>query len=397
MTTTATTQPGDRRRCALFDVGLRPFFLGAGVWSAAAMAAWLAALMGGHAMPTAFGPLAWHAHEMLFGFAAAVVAGFLLTAVPGWTGGKPLTGAGLAALASLWLAGRVAVTLSGVIGAAPAAAVDLAFLAVLLARTLGQLAGGRNWRNLPVAAGLTLLLAGNALAHAEALGVAMTAGLGHRLGLAAVVMLIALIGGRVVPAFTRNWLNSTGRGGPLPAEPGRFDAAVLALTGLALVAWLAAPGEPVAGGLLGLTALAHAARLARWRGPRTAAEPLLWILHVGYLWLPVGFALAAAAALALAVPASAGLHAFAGGAIGTMTLAMMTRATRGHTGHPLSADAATVTVYLLVLAAGVARVAASLAPAWYEGLLALAGAAWIAAFALFVAAYAGKLWRPRAA
>ena len=373
---------------ALFDRGFRPFFLLAGLWAPTALLMWLAMLAGILEVPTAMDPVAWHAHEMLFGFVAAAIAGFLLTAVPGWTGRPPLRGLPLAALATLWLAGRLAVALSAWIGAAAAAAVDIAFLAGLAAYCAREIAIGRSWRNLAVIALLALLIAANALYH---LGETETA---QRAAIATMVTLVALIGGRVVPEFTRNWLARRGAE-KLPAQRDRFDSAAMAATVAAAIAWTAIGDRPLVGALLALAAVALAARLAHWRGLATTAEPLLWVLHLGYLWLPVGLALLAVSVLAPAVPESVALHALTAGAMATMILAMMTRATLGHTGWPLTASRATAAIYLSVTAAAAARLASGLADDAGPMLLHASAAAWVAAFALFVLVYGPMLLRRR--
>ncbi len=277
---------------ALLSAGFRPFFLMAGFWATLALPVWLAVLAGHLDLPSAFDPVAWHAHEMLFGFVMAAVAGFLLTAVPNWTGRMPLQGWSLAALAGLFVAGRVAVTFSAVTGPVAAAAVDLAFPAALLAALAREIVAGRNWRNLPMLAALGLFGTANGLMHLEAIGWAPTGATGLRLGIAIVLLLIGLVGGRIIPSFTRNWLVKRGET-RLPAPAGRFDAVALGVTAAALVAWVAAPGGAVVAPLMGLAAVASAVRLARWRGRLTGAEPLVWVLHLGFLWLPAGFALMA--------------------------------------------------------------------------------------------------------
>src|SRR6185437_2106970 len=191
---------------ALLSAGFRPFFLLAALWAAVAIPLWLALFAGAPAVPTALAPAVWHAHEMVCGYAAATVAGFLLTAIPNWTGRMPLQGAPLAALALLWAAGRIGVLLSGIWGPVAAAALDLAFPVVFLGAIAREIAAGHNWRNLPMVGALSLLLIGNLLVHLGALGIAQTAALGNRLGIATLVMLITFIGGRIVPSFTRNWL-----------------------------------------------------------------------------------------------------------------------------------------------------------------------------------------------
>jgi uncharacterized protein involved in response to NO len=382
---------------ALLSAGFRPFFLLAALWAALAIPLWLALFAGAPAVPTALAPAVWHAHEMVFGYAAATVAGFLLTAIPNWTGRMPLQGAPLAALALLWAAGRIGVLLSGIWGPVAAAVLDLAFPAVFLAAIAREIAAGRNWRNLPMLGALSLLLTGNLLVHLEALGVAATAALGDRLGIATLVMLITFIGGRIVPSFTRNWLVRERPESAAPAPFDTVDRAVLALTALALALWVAAPetraaavGELAAG-------VALALRLLRWRGHQSWREPLVWSLHLGYAWLAVGFLLLGSDGIAAFLPATTALHALTVGAIGTMTLAVMTRASLGHTGRPLTAGSGTTAIYLLVTLAALLRLAAPLADASQMLLLDLAGASWSGAFGLFVVLYAGPLALPRAA
>ena len=378
---------------ALLSAGFRPFFLIAGLWAVIALPLWLAVLGGYLALPSAFDPVAWHAHEMLFGFIQAAVAGFLLTAVPNWTGRMPIQGWGLGSLAALFVVGRVAVTFSGLVGAEAAAAVDLAFPVALLAALGREVVAGRNWRNLPMLGVLGLLGVANALTHAEALGWASTGGLGLRLGIAVVLLLIGLVGGRVIPSFTRNWLVKRGET-RLPAPAGRLDAAALAATAAALLAWVAAPGWTGVASLMGLAAIANAVRLARWRGRLTGAEPLVWVLHLGFAWLPAGFALMALAPV-LGFAQTAALHALTGGAMTTMIVAVATRATRGHTGRALVAGRATTALYALVTVAAAARVAAGIGVAATMPLLAVAGVAWVGAFALFLGIYAPMLLAPK--
>ena len=371
---------------AILAVGFRPFFLGAGLWAAGAVALWLAQLAGWPALPSAFDPIAWHAHEMLFGYVAAVIAGFLLTAIPNWTGRLPVCGRQLGGLFALWCAGRVAVGVSAWIGPATAAALDLAFPVALCAVVLREIAAGGNWRNLPVAALVAVLAASNGLMHLEALGLAPTTDLGLRLGIAAVAVLIALVGGRVVPSFTRNWLAKRGET-VLPRPFGRLDGLAVAATVAAGLAWTFAPEAPASGALALLAAALGGARLAGWRGHRTRAEPLVWVLHLGYAWLVAGFALLGAAVLVPALPQSAALHALTAGAMGTMTLAVMTRATLGHSGQALTAGPGTAAIYALVGAAALLRVLAPFTALDTALLFGLSGLAWIGAFALFVILY----------
>lgn len=374
----------------LFRQGFRPFFLGAGIWSFAAVAVWIPLFQGDMALPTAFGPLAWHAHEMIFGFVAAVVTGFLLTAVPNWTGRMPLQGPALMALFAIWAAGRIAVWVSETIGAGLAAAIDLLFLAALFAVVLREIAAGRHWQSLPFPAALVVLFGANALMHAEALGWAATGRLGGRLGVAVIIALISLIGGRIIPSFTRNWLIKRGET-QTPASFSGFDRLCLLAVAAALAVWAFAPEGDVTAVLLLLAGALSLARLARWRGLRTGAEPLVWSLHLAFLWVPVGLVLTGLSAWGAGVPLSAGLHALTAGAMGGMTLAVMTRATRGHTGRELAADPATTLIYLLVFAAALARVAAPFDADVYMPLLVVSAVLWCAAFAIFGVHYGRML------
>jgi uncharacterized protein involved in response to NO len=376
---------------ALLRQGFRPFFLGAGLWAVVAMVLWLAALQGTAAIPTAFDPVAWHAHEMLFGFVTAAIAGFLLTAIPNWTGRMPLQGFPLAILLGLWLTGRLATWGSEWIGAGIAAALDLAFLPLLLGVVLREILAGRNWRNLPMPVVLGGLLAANALTHADAAGIAATGPLGQRLGIAIVVLLICLVGGRIIPSFTLNWLKKRGQT-RLPARFGAHDRVALGLAATALAIWVSAPESAIGGAALIAAGLANLIRLLRWRGHLTLTEPLVWSLHLGFIWAPIGLLLIGLGAFLPDVPLAAGLHALTAGAMGGMTLAVMTRATLGHTGRLLTADRLTAAAYLLVAAAAVLRLAAAFSADGYVPLLWTSGLAWSAAFGLFVVRYGRMLF-----
>jgi uncharacterized protein involved in response to NO len=379
---------------ALLANGFRPFFLAAGIWATGGLAIWLGILFADFDLPSLFAPLAWHMHEMLFGFVAATIAGFLLTAIPNWTGRMPLQGTPLLMLVMLWLAGRLAMATSLWIGAAAAAIADLAFLAALLAVVLREIIAGRNWRNLPIAAAVSLLLAANALMHGDAADIFANDGIGWRLALGVIVMLISLVGGRIIPSFTRNWLAKRGPCA-LPHPFGLLDKLALAASGLALVAWSVFPEGPVTSSLLALAAAVQAVRLARWCGYRTGAEPLVWILHLAYAWVPVGLALLAVSAWEGTLPRSMAVHALTTGAIGTITLAVMTRATLGHTGHALRADGPTTAIYAAVTLAAATRLAGALLPTHMQTLLAVSGICWIAAFGGFTFIYGRYLLQRR--
>lgn len=380
---------------AILSYGFRPLFLLAGLWAALAMILWIAMLSGRASLPTAFDPVSWHAHEFLFGYLGAVMAGFLLTAVPNWTGRLPIVGWPLGILAGLWLIGRLAVAASAHLPPFVVALADLSFLMVLTLALLREIVVGRNWRNLAVIGLLSLFIAMNAgfhwqVAHGDyaADGVAMRGAVG------VAVMLIGLIGGRVVPSFTRNWL-ARRPAGAMPVPPGRGDSVCLAISLVALVFWTATPVLWVTGVAALFAGLANMWRMSRWAGWRSVSEPLLWVLHAGFGFVPLGFLLIAGANLAPQFfPAVGALHAWLAGAVGTMTLAMMTRASLGHTGRPLHADRRTTAVYVLIVGAALLRILAGFVPA-QPFILDLAGFSWILAFGLFSLSYAPLYLLPR--
>ena len=375
--------------------GFRPFFLSAALWALLAMALWLAMLTGRLKFPSAFDPVSWHAHELLFGYLGAVFAGFLLTATPNWTGRSPLAGWPLAGLLALWILGRIAVAASEWLTPLAVALVDLSCLVVLGGYVLREIVAGRNWRNLLVIAMIGVFVAGNALFHREvADGAYAPSGYGLRIGLAAAIMMISVIGGRIVPAFTRNWLAAHGSDAQ-PAAFGRLDALALVLTLLALAVWVLLPRAPETGYLLLASGLAQAVRLARWRGLDTGCEPLLWILHVGYAFVPLGMVGVGAAILwpDILAPASA-QHLWMAGAIGVMTLAVMSRATLGHSGGELTAGPGTAAFCLLVIASVIARLASGVLPDHETALWTLAGMLWCCGYAGFVLVYGRRLIGP---
>jgi uncharacterized protein involved in response to NO len=380
---------------ALLSAGFRPFFLLSAAWASLAVPMWVAAFAGQVPLPTALPPIVWHVHEMVFGFAAATVAGFLLTAIPNWTGRMPLQGGPLGVLAVLWLSGRVAMLLSLCIGAGATAAVDLAFPLVFLGVIAREIIAGHNWRNLPMLAALACLLAGNALVHLDAVGLADTAAVGNRIGVATLLMLISFVGGRIIPSFTRNWLVKQRPDVRPPAAFNWLDRVALVLTAVALAFWVLAPNGAVMPWVCLVAGVAVSLRLARWRGLATLGEPMLWVLHLGYAWLAIGFLLLGLDALVPFLSQTTALHALTVGAVGCMTLAVMTRATLGHTGRPVTAGAGTTTIFGLVTLAAVLRLLAPLGGAEYATLLWLAAIAWSGAYGLFLLLYLRLLAFPR--
>jgi uncharacterized protein involved in response to NO len=366
--------------------GFRPFFLGGAIWAAAALAIWLCSLAGAVTLSSHFDPLSWHRHEMLFGFVGAVIAGFLLTAIPNWTGRLPIAGPPLAGLFGLWLAARLALLFSQLTGPALPAALDVGFYLVLAGVAAREVLAAKN-RNLPVVLLVLLFGAANAADHAGAAGLIADPDIGVRLAISIVIVMISLIGGRIVPSFTRNWLAKNGVKESLPGQPGRYDLVVIAVTAGALLAWAALPPGRITGALLIAAGLLQIVRLGRWRGLRAWRDPLVLILHVGYFWIPVGLLLLGMSLLGTTVPRSAAIHALTAGAMATMILAVMTRATLGHTGRELRANGPTVLIYVLITLGALLRVTAPLDLIDYMTGVRIAGLAWGAAFLGFVLVY----------
>ena len=380
----------------LFSYGFRPFFLLGSIYAAFAILVWLPAFMGELELVSAFIPRDWHVHEMLYGFLPAVITGFLFTAIPNWTGRLPLRGRPLMFLVALWIAGRAAVTLSAETGWLAAMLVDCSFLLLIAAAAAREIIAGKKWNNLSVVMLILVLLAGNVAFHLEA-RFNGAAEYSIRVGIAVVVLLISLIGGRIIPSFTRNWLVKQ-EPGRLPVPFARFDMLCVAAGAIALVCWIVSPAAIWSGYVLAAAGALHLVRLARWAGYRTVRERLLLILHIGYAFVPIGFLLNACSAFGI-VPAGAGIHAWMGGAAGVMTLAVMSRASLGHSGQQLTASVATQAIYASIVVAALARICAVLDPSHSLPLLHVAAFAWAAAFLGFAVCYGPALvgWQKRPA
>jgi uncharacterized protein involved in response to NO len=381
---------------ALFSYGFRPFFLLGSIYAGLAILVWLPVFMGKLSLVSAFIPRDWHVHEMLYGFLPAVITGFLFTAIPNWTGRLPLRGRPLMFLVALWVAGRICVTLSAQTGWLAAMLVDCSFLLLIAAAAAREIIAGRKWGNLSIVALVSVLMAGNFTFHLEA-HFNGAAEISIRVGIAIVVLLISLIGGRIIPSFTRNWLVKENPG-RLPVPFSRFDMLTVAVGAIALVCWIVSLTAIWTGYALALASTMHLARLARWAGDRTGRERLLLILHVGYAFVPIGFLLNAGSVFDI-VPAGAGIHAWMAGAAGIMTLAVMSRASLGHTGQQLTASTATQAIYASIIVAVVSRICALLEPAHSIPLLHVAAFAWAAAFFGFAICYGPALigWQKRPA
>jgi uncharacterized protein involved in response to NO len=378
---------------ALLSYGFRPFFLGGAIYAALAVLVWLPLFSGRIEFASVFIPRDWHVHEMLYGFVPAIVTGFLLTAIPNWTGRLPLQGLPLLALFATWVAGRAAILMSSSIGWIATMAIDVAFLVLVAAAAAREIVTGSNWRNLKLVAVVSLLAVGNLIFHLEA-HFNGRADCAIRLGIGTMVLLISLVGGRVVPSFTRNWL-ARQTPGRLPRPFERFDAITIAVSAVALVLWIAMPFERATGFALIFAGLMQLVRLTRWAGERTVGDRLVLVLHVGYAFVPLGFFLVGGAALGM-VPSGAGIHAWTGGAVAVMMLAVMTRASLGHTGRGLIASAGTQAVYAAAIVAALTRICAAMHQEWADLLLSISAAAWTGAFLGFAALYGPMLCSGRA-
>mgnify|MGYP000897105499 FL=1 len=388
---------------AFFSYGFRPFFLGAAVYAVLVMGLWLgwiASVAGGWPqgwLPVAGSPFVWHAHEIVFGFAAAAIGGFLLTAVPNWTGALPLSGTPLVVLFAVWLLGRVAMGLSALMPYPLVMIADGAFLPLLGGFAALQLFTRPAARNLIFLAMIGAMMACNIVSHLGNAGYLDVDPLAAvRAAMLIVIVMIAVIGGRIIPAFTHNWLNGLRPPVPMPRRIFWLDmTALVSLVVFVLFDTIGA-GWVLVGAAASIAAVANGARLVLWRGFATRTEPIVWVLHLGYAWIVVGLLLAALSAVMSSIPAAVVSHAFGTGAIGTMILAVMSRASLGHTGRRLIAPRAVVATYYLVTLAAVVRVAAPLLPSeFYSPLLLVAGLAWAGSFLLFVLVYAPILTTPR--
>ena len=373
----------------LLRLGFRPFYIGGALLAALIVPLWVAMFLGWSTFTPAVAPLLWHAHEMLFGFAVAIIVGFLLTAVKAWTGLATPRGAALAALAVLWLAARIAALTGPYV---VYAVLDVALLPVVAVVLIRLILKSKNHRNLLLGLILSLLALANLAFHLAVAGVVnvppMTA---LYAGLALIVMIETVIAGRVIPAFTM----SATPGLKLVATPW-VERATLASTALALALWVALPASIFGAVVLAVAAALHVKRWLGWRSLLARNRPILWVLHVAYAWIPMGLALLGLAQMGW-LSSSAGVHALGVGATGGLIIGMLTRTARGHTGRPLAVSRAEVTAYGLVFLAALLRTFVLLvAPQGLVASLVIAGVAWAAAFVIYLWIYTPWLMQTRA-
>jgi uncharacterized protein involved in response to NO len=376
---------------AVFSYGFRPFFLGASLFAGVAVPAWILTLVGVGDSEFLYPARDWHVHEMVFGFLPAVITGFLLTAIPNWTDRAPIRGHELMLLFTLWLAGRLLIAIPRLTPLV-SAVVDAAFLVVVAGLVWREIAAARSWSHAPMGGLISLYAGANILFHVLALSGAAT-DLSERMALALVMVLLALIGGRVTPNFTADFLTEQWRT-EQPAPFSRYDGLSVVLVGFAAVAWIVQPQAMVTGWVLVAGGLVNLGRLSRWHGWITWREPLVLILHLGYGWLVLSLLVLGGSILGIGLPKEDAVHALTTGAVGVMTLAVMTRASLGHTGRPRHAGSLTVFIYILVTLGALLRVVGPTTGLPTNLVLGLAAVGWSGAYLLFAVVYGPFLLRP---
>lgn len=376
---------------AFFSYGFRPFFFGAALFAGLVVPAWILILAGAGDLAWLSSARDWHVHEMVFGFLPAVITGFLLTAVPNWTDRPPIKGRELMFLFALWLAGRLVMAIP-LCPPLLSALVDGAFFVTVAGLVWRELAAGRSWSHAPVGVVISLYACANIFFHLLALDGTET-DLAARMALALIMVLLTVIGGRLTPNFTREFL--TGQGNrERPAPFSRLDGASIALVVMAAAAWTAQPQAMVTGWLLVAAGFANLGRLSRWYGWLTWHEPLVLVLHLGYGWLSMALLILGGAILGIGLPKEDAVHALTTGAVGVMTLAVMTRASLGHTGRPRHAGPATVGIYLLVTFGALLRVFGPSTGLPTNLVLGSAALGWSGAYLLFALMYGPFLLSP---
>jgi uncharacterized protein involved in response to NO len=373
-----------------FALGFRPFYLAAACLTVAWIPLWVAVWHGHLALPTGFGPSAWHTHEMLFGFTSAVLVGFLLTAIPNWTGRPTVTGAPLAGLVVLWIEGRVLMLTGADLPWQVVAGVDVAFLPLAAAAMLPPLLAARNWRNIGFPVVLMVLALANLALHLDAAGIVSAGTEVTRGVLGAMMVILVVMGGRVIPFFTKNRLPAAGAG-----IDKRLDRLAVGATVAAAVLAVAVPSTLASGFAALATAVLLIARALPWKLWATRKVPMLWVLHAGHAWIAVSLLLRAAMDFGLDLPASTADHAFTLGGIGVLTLGMMARTARGHTGRPIEATRLMTAAFAIVNLAAVLRVFGPLAAPDAPAVIGASAILWALAFLLYLVEYAPILVNAR--
>jgi uncharacterized protein involved in response to NO len=376
---------------AVFSYGFRPFFLGAALFAGVAIPVWILVLAGVGDSTFLYPARDWHVHEMVFGFLPAVITGFLLTAIPNWTDRPPIRGYELVLLFTLWLAGRLLIAIPWFTPLV-SAVIDVGFLVAVAGLVWREIAAAKSWDRTPMGVLVSLLACANILFHVLTLS-GIAADHTERTAIGMVMMLLTLIGGRLIPTFTDELLDGSGRA-ERPASFSRYDGLSIALVGLAIVSWIVQPHAMVTGWIFVTAGLANLGRLARWYGWLTWREPLVLILHVGYGWFALSLLILGGSILGIGLPAEDAVHAFTAGAVGAMTLAVMTRASLGHTGRPRHAGPLTVCIYMLVNVGAVLRVFGPMTGLSTNLVMGVAAGSWSGAYLLFAMVYGPFLLRP---
>ncbi len=380
-------------KASVWKMGFRPFFLLGSLHAVMLVLYWVGGLQGYWTFPGTLNMVTVHMHEMVFGFAAAIIAGFLLTASSNWTRTRGLHGESLGVLVVFWILGRAGVLLA-LLGFHPMWLwLDILFLPGVIIAIAPSLWRARKWNNISVLFWLSSMLLGHILFLLETSW--LYTGWGRRglfLGLNSVVFFILLIGGRILPFFTKNYFKD-----PEIKKWPEVDLLALACTtAFVFSAFVLGELHTVTGIAASLAGLSNLLRMRHWHSWRTRKTPILWVLHLSYLWMVVAFFLHASATQGW-VSWSAALHAYTVGGIGGFVLGMISRVSLGHSGRPLQVSKLMVVAYILMLSAGFLRVLARLLPpAWYHHAIALSGAGWALAFMIFLWIYTPILISPRA-
>ncbi|QPJ62058.1 MAG: NnrS family protein [Candidatus Nitronauta litoralis] len=378
-------------RLPFFSYGFRPFFFSAALFAGTAIPVWAIILSGANSAEFLYGPREWHVHEMVFGFLSAIIAGFLFTAMPNWTDRPPVKGKLLIVFWGLWLAGRLVIAKPWLPDMV-CVLVDVLFLIGVAGIVWREIAIGKAWDRSPIGVLISLYALANILFHGLALSDSSTE-LAERMGLTIIILLLSLIGGKVTPGFTEDFLEDHN----LPQRPPDFsgiDKATILLTLIAGISWIVQPLTHTTGWLLLTAGIMHLIRLSRWYGWRTWREPLVLILHVGYGWLAMALIILGAAALGVGFYLGEAIHALTTGAIGSMTLAIMTRASLGHTGRPKYAGPGTIMMYSLVNLGALLRVFGPATPIPTFFVYNFSAMAWSGGYLLFAIIYGKFLLSP---
>lgn len=386
-----SSENSDYRGPAVFSYGFRPFFLGAALFAGVVIPVWILVFAGVGHSGFLYPARDWHVHEMVFGFLPAVITGFLLTAIPNWTDRPPIRGYELMLLFTLWLAGRLLIAIPGFTPLI-SAIIDVGFLIAVAGFVWREIVAAKSWSRTPMGILISLYAGANIVFHLRALS-EMSTDLPERMGLSLVMMLLVLIGGRVIPNFTEEFLADSDRS-ERPASFSYYDGLSILLVGTAVVAWIVQPHSMTTGWMFVMAGLVNFGRLVRWYGWATWREPLVLILHFGYGWYALSLLVLGGSILGIGLPIEDATHAFTTGAVGTMTLAIMTRASLGHTGRPRHAGLLTVFIYMLVNLGAVLRVFGPITNVSTNLVLGAAAVSWSGAYLLFAVVYGRFLLRP---